>query len=70
MAIGIPQVSPLRMPGSRRRIRLNCMAGIAPCKNPRAVILIAHGNAGHVASRDDGLKYLQASARVSVFIFD
>ena len=38
--------------------------------NPRAVILVAHGNAGHVASRARWLRYLQTQARVSVFMFD
>lgn len=40
------------------------------CENPRAVILIAHGNAGHVASRAQWLGYLQRQARCSVFMFD
>ncbi len=41
-----------------------------PCENPRGVILLAHGNAGHVASRATWLRYLQSKARVSVFLFD
>jgi len=41
-----------------------------PCDNPRATILIAHGNAGHVASRAPWLKYLQSRARVATFMFD
>ncbi len=41
-----------------------------PANNPRAVVLVAHGNAGHVASRAPWLRYLQAGARVSVFMFD
>jgi hypothetical protein len=41
-----------------------------PANNPRAVVLVAHGNAGHVASRAPWLRYLQARARVSVFMFD
>jgi fermentation-respiration switch protein FrsA (DUF1100 family) len=41
-----------------------------PVIKPRAVILIAHGNAGHVASRAPWLRYLQTRANVSVFIFD
>ncbi len=41
-----------------------------PVTNPRAVILIAHGNAGHVASRAQWLRYLQTRAKVSVFVFD
>lgn len=40
------------------------------CEDPRAVILIAHGNAGHVASRAPWLGYLQRQARCSVFMFD
>ncbi len=41
-----------------------------PADNPRAVLLLAHGNAGHVASRAPWLRYLQNRAAVSVFIFD
>ncbi len=41
-----------------------------PADEPRAVVLVAHGNAGHVASRAQWLKYLQSKARVSVFLFD
>lgn len=41
-----------------------------PCEKPRATILIAHGNAGHVASRAAWLKYLQSTLRVSTFMFD
>ena len=41
-----------------------------PCASPRAVLLIAHGNAGHVASRAVWLRYLQTRAKVSVFMFD
>ena len=41
-----------------------------PAEKPRAVVLIAHGNAGHVASRAPWLRYLQSKARVSVFMFD
>ena len=41
-----------------------------PRDNPRAVILLAHGNAGHVASRAPWLRYLQSKAKVSIFIFD
>lgn len=41
-----------------------------PSDDPRATILIAHGNAGHVASRASLLRHLQSKARVSVFIFD
>lgn len=39
-------------------------------EKPRAVILIAHGNAGHVASRAGWLRYLQQKAHCSVFMFD
>jgi len=41
-----------------------------PCDNPRATILIAHGNAGHVASCAPWLKYLQSRLRVTTFMFD
>lgn len=41
-----------------------------PANDPRAVVLIAHGNAGHVASRAPWLRYLQTRAKVSVFMFD
>ncbi len=41
-----------------------------PAEKPRAVILAAHGNAGHVASRAPWLRYLQNRASVSVFMFD
>jgi uncharacterized protein len=41
-----------------------------PCESPRATVLIAHGNAGHVASRAAWLKYLQSKARVATFMFD
>ena len=41
-----------------------------PANNRRAVVLIAHGNAGHVASRAAWLRYLQTRANVSVFMFD
>ncbi len=41
-----------------------------PCNNPRAVLLLAHGNGGHIASRTPWLRYLQNRARLSVFIFD
>ncbi|GAB5405955.1 MAG: alpha/beta hydrolase [Aureliella sp.] len=41
-----------------------------PATNTRAVVLIAHGNAGHVASRARWLRYLQTQAKVSSFIFD
>jgi fermentation-respiration switch protein FrsA (DUF1100 family) len=41
-----------------------------PCDEPRAILLIAHGNAGHVANRADWLRYLQSTLRVSTFMFD
>jgi len=41
-----------------------------PCDNPRAVLLLAHGNACHVASQAQWLSYLQNKARLSVFVFD
>lgn len=41
-----------------------------PANDPRAVVLVAHGNAGHVASRAPWLEYLQTKAKVSVFMFD
>ncbi|MBM4088717.1 MAG: alpha/beta hydrolase [Planctomycetes bacterium] len=45
-------------------------AWYCPCDHPRAIILIAHGNAGHVASRAPWLQYLQSQARVTTFMFD
>lgn len=41
-----------------------------PCGNPRATILIAHGNAGNIASRSPWLIYVQSKAQVSTFMFD
>ena len=41
-----------------------------PADSPRAVVLAAHGNAGHVVSRAPWLRYLQTRAKVSVFMFD
>ncbi|MBL8892765.1 MAG: alpha/beta hydrolase [Planctomycetaceae bacterium] len=41
-----------------------------PAETPKAVLLVAHGNAGHVASRAPWLKYLQERAKVTVFMFD
>ena len=41
-----------------------------PSDNARAVLLLAHGNAGHIASRAPWLRYLQSRAKISVFIFD
>ena len=40
------------------------------CEKPRAVLLLLHGNAGHVASRAQWLRHLQNNLRLSVFIFD
>lgn len=45
-------------------------AWYCPTASPRAVILIAHGNAGHVASRAAWLRYLQKRLNVSVLMFD
>ncbi len=41
-----------------------------PAETPRAIVLIAHGNAGNVASRASWLRYLQTKANCSVFMFD
>ena len=41
-----------------------------PAKEPRGVMLFAHGNAGNVASRARLLRHLQTQTNVSVFIFD
>jgi uncharacterized protein len=41
-----------------------------PADDARAVVLVAHGNAGHVASRATWLRYLQTPAKVTVFMFD
>ncbi|WP_237607221.1 alpha/beta hydrolase [Roseimaritima sediminicola] len=41
-----------------------------PVDHPRAVVLVAHGNAGHIASRAAWLRYLQTQANVSAFLFD
>jgi uncharacterized protein len=42
------------------------------CPNPnsRGVVLLAHGNAGHIAHRADWLRYLQRELKLSVFAFD
>jgi hypothetical protein len=50
------------------RTRLH--AWYCPCDRPRAIILIAHGNAGHLAFRASWLTYLQANARVATLMFD
>lgn len=41
-----------------------------PCQNRRSVVLMTHGNAGHIADRAPLLRYLQTRAKVAVFIFD
>jgi fermentation-respiration switch protein FrsA (DUF1100 family) len=41
-----------------------------PCDDPRATLLIAHGNGGHLAHRADFLKYLQSHLHVATFMFD
>ncbi len=41
-----------------------------PCDQPRAVVLLAHGNAGNIATRVAWMRYLQRTLRVSVFAFD
>ncbi len=41
-----------------------------PADDARAVVLVAHGNAGHVASRASWIRHLQTRAKVSVFMFD
>jgi fermentation-respiration switch protein FrsA (DUF1100 family) len=41
-----------------------------PCEHARATILMAHGNAGHVALRASWLRYLQSEMRVATFMFD
>ena len=41
-----------------------------PCDKPRACVLFAHGNAGHLAYRADFLRYLQQHLQVAVLAFD
>ncbi|MEX0727357.1 MAG: alpha/beta hydrolase [Planctomycetaceae bacterium] len=41
-----------------------------PCEDPRAVILLAHGNGGNIASRASWLTYLQRELRATTLIFD
>ncbi len=41
-----------------------------PCDNPRAIVLMAHGNAGNVSDRAPWLKQLQSGMRVAAFMFD
>src|SRR5690606_28386038 len=33
-----------------------------PCENPRGVLLLAHGNAGNIATRIEWIRYLQHKA--------
>jgi fermentation-respiration switch protein FrsA (DUF1100 family) len=53
---------------SKDRTRLH--GWYCPCDKPRAVLLLAHGNSGHIASRAPWIRYLQETAKLSVFIFD
>ena len=41
-----------------------------PCEQPRATILLSHGNAGNVAFRTRWLQQLQSRLKVSVLIYD
>lgn len=41
-----------------------------PCEQPRATILLSHGNAGNVAFRTRWLQLLQSRLKVSVLIYD
>lgn len=41
-----------------------------PSENPRGVLLLAHGNAGNIATRVEWISYLQQRLRLSVFAFD
>ncbi|MES1213186.1 MAG: alpha/beta hydrolase, partial [Singulisphaera sp.] len=41
-----------------------------PAEQPRAYVLFAHGNAGHVAHRAPYLQHLQQEQRVAVLAFD
>ena len=41
-----------------------------PVDNPRAYVLFAHGNAGHVAHLADFLRHLQQDQRAAVLAFD
>lgn len=45
-------------------------AWYCPCPRPRAVVLYAHGNAGHLADCADLLRYLQHHLRVTTLAFD
>ncbi len=48
--------------------RLN--AWYCPSDQPRATVLIAHGNGGNITSRAAWLKHLQMDMKVSVLLFD
>ncbi len=41
-----------------------------PCKNPRAVVLYAHGNGGNLSYDAELMKHLQKQLRVTVLTFD
>jgi uncharacterized protein len=41
-----------------------------PCKNPRAVILYAHGNGGNLSDHAELMTYLQKKLRVTALVFD
>jgi len=41
-----------------------------PAEKPRAVILFAHGNGGHLAHRAELLSFLQTEMQVTVMMFD
>ena len=45
-------------------------AWYCPCDQPRATILLSHGNAGNVAFRTRWLRILQTRLKVSVLIYD
>ncbi|MDA0834379.1 MAG: alpha/beta hydrolase [Planctomycetota bacterium] len=45
-------------------------AWYCPCDEPRATILLAHGNGGNIASRASWLTYLQQELRVTTLMFD
>jgi fermentation-respiration switch protein FrsA (DUF1100 family) len=41
-----------------------------PCDNPRAIVMMAHGNAGNVSDRAPWLKQLQTGMQIAAFMFD
>ena len=41
-----------------------------PCENPRAIVLHAHGNAGHLAHRAPLMRFYQRDLKVASLIFD